>query len=432
MSPFRDLLKRNRNYRWMWFGQIVSEIGDHFNNIAVFSLALNLTGSGLAVTGVMLARAVPAVMAGPVAGVVLDRMNRKAIMFASDLFRGTLALLFIFTLNQRGAGLLYVFSALLMFASPFFTSGRSALLPSIATADELHTANSLTQTTQWTTLTVGALLAGTSVMQFGYQGAFVVNAASFFVSAFCISRLKLSKTDAQVGRKPSQPGGVPVKPWHEYAEGLRYMKSRPLILGLSLVNVGWATGGGAAQILFTLFGEVVFKRGPAGLGTIWGSAGLGLVIGGVLAHRIGPSLSFRNYKRLVGISFVLHGACYILFSQMTGFWWACFFMMLSRVAMAICAVLNFSQLLRHVPNEFRGRIFATFESLTWSVMMLSMLGAGVASQTYSPRVIAAAAGALSSLSAVWWAYANWTGRLPEPEEVGTGSDEGEIHGSPTL
>ena len=370
-------------------------------------------------------------MAGPIAGVVLDRLNRRAIMIASDLFRGVLALLFIFTVHQKGAGLLYLLSALLMFASPFFTSGRSSILPVITTEGELHTANSLTQTTQWTTLTIGAFLAGTSVMEFGYAGAFVLNAVSFFISAFCISRLRLAEGSFQARRPSGVKDQGAERPWRDYAEGLRYMKSRPLILGLSLVNIGWASGGGAAQILFTLFGEVVFNRGPAGLGTIWGSAGVGLVIGGVIAHRLGPRLSFSAYKHAVTICYVIHGASYVLFSQMPGFWWACFFMAISRTAVAICAVMNFSQLLHHVSNEFRGRVFATFESLTWSVMMLSMMGAGIASQSYSPRTIGAAAGVLSSLTAVWWGYANWSGRLPEPE-VEEGGGEVELPGAPNA
>ena len=85
MSGFVNLLRRNRNYRYTWLGQIVSEVGDHFNTIAVFSLALNNTGSGLIVSGLMISRAIPAVMAGPVAGVLLDRMDRKHLMIASDL-----------------------------------------------------------------------------------------------------------------------------------------------------------------------------------------------------------------------------------------------------------------------------------------------------------------------------------------------------------
>src|SRR6187399_2440272 len=99
MNPFITLLRRNHNYRNTWMGQVVSEIGDHFNNIAVFSLVLANTHSGLAVSGVMLSRAVPAVLAGPIAGVLLDRLDRKKVMIASDLIRFVVALGFIFTVD---------------------------------------------------------------------------------------------------------------------------------------------------------------------------------------------------------------------------------------------------------------------------------------------------------------------------------------------
>ena len=213
----------------------------------------------------MLSRAIPAMLAGPLAGVVLDRFDRKRVMIASDLVRAVVAAGFILTVNHPKAWLLYVLSGLLMLASPFFTSGRASILPSIATSEELHTANSLTQTTQWTTLAIGAFLGGTSVMQFGYQWAFAGNALSFLVSAFCISRLFLPGRGFRPPRRALTEAEV-VRPWHEYTEGLRYMRSVPLILGLLMVNIGWATGGGAAQILFTVFGELVFNRGPAGLG----------------------------------------------------------------------------------------------------------------------------------------------------------------------
>src|SRR5947209_5137978 len=178
MSDFGQLLKRNRNYRYAWMGQIVSEVGDHFNNVAVLSLAVEETHNGAVVAGLMLSRAIPAVLAGPIAGVLLDRFDRKRIMIASDLIRGIVALGFIFTVG-RPSWLLYVLSGLLMFASPFFTSGRSSILPTIANKEELHAANSLTQTTQWTTLTIGTFLAGASVAQFGYAWAFAGNSLSF-------------------------------------------------------------------------------------------------------------------------------------------------------------------------------------------------------------------------------------------------------------
>jgi MFS family permease len=410
---------------------VVSEIGDHFNNIAVFSLAVAHTKSGLVVSGVMLSRAIPAVLIGPVAGVVLDRLNRKQVMIASDLIRAVVAMAFILTVRRTDTWLLYVLSALLMLASPFFTSGRASILPSIATKDELHTANSLTQTTQWTTLTIGTFLGGTSVMQFGYQWAFFGNSLSFLVSALCISRLFLAGRGFRPPRSSLTEAEV-VRPWHEYVEGLRYMRATPLILGLALINVGWATGGGAAQILFTVFGELVFNRGPAGLGTIWSFAGVGLLCGGALAHIIGRRLSFTNYKRSIAICYIVHGGSYILFSQMRSFTWALVFIALSRAGVGFSSVMNMSQLMRSVPNGLRGRVFATMESTTWSVMMISMMLAGIASQHWDPRTIGAIAGALSSTTAIFWGWAQFTGRLPEPAREGVDPEEIEVHGEPNV
>src|SRR5581483_5087163 len=149
VAGFWSLLKSNSNYRYTWMGQVVSEVGDHFNSIAVLSLTLHLTGSGLAVGGVMIARTLPAILAGPFAGVALDRFDRRKIMIASDVIRSILALAFILILRFEQRWLLYLLSSLLVFASPFFTNGRSAVLPRITSAEELHTANALTQTTSW-------------------------------------------------------------------------------------------------------------------------------------------------------------------------------------------------------------------------------------------------------------------------------------------
>jgi MFS family permease len=431
MPGFWQVLRGNANYRRMWVGQVVSEIGDHFNNIAVFSLALATTKSGLVVSGVMLARAASAILAGPVAGVLLDRLDRKRVMIASDLVRGVVALGFIFMAGSEDTWLLYLLSALLMFASPFFTSGRSAILPRITTPEELHTANSLTQTTQWTTLTIGTFLAGASVMQFGYKWAFFFNSLSFFFSAYMVWRLKPPKEGFAPRPAAMTEAGV-ARPWHEYKEGLDYMRSNPLVLGIALIGVGWATGGGAAQILFSIFGEVVFNRGPAGIGIIWGCAGIGLLAGGAVGYWWGKRARFAQYKNTIVACYVVHGGAYILFSQMRDFYWALFFIALSRAAVAVSSVLNMSQLLRRVRDGYRGRVFATMESMVWTTMMISMMLAGVASQYWDPRAIGAVSGALSSTTAIFWGWANWTGRLPEPAEEGVPPEEVEVHGEPIV
>jgi len=90
-------------------------------------------------------------------------------------------------------------------------------------------------------------------------------------------------------------------------------------------------------------------------------------------------------------------------------------MMFSRVGMAVTSVLNNSQLLRHTPDQFRGRVFATLESLRWSVMIVSMAAAGIASQFTGPRTIGLVAGSFGLLTALAWGWADLRGRLPEPQ-----------------
>ena len=223
-----------------------------------------------------------------------------------------------------------------------------------------------------------------------------------------------------------------MRSWREYREGLRYMRSIPLLFAIAMVHVGWATGGGAAQILFGLFGDIVFKRGSVGIGTIWSCAGLGLVVGGVYAHWLGPKLSFHSYKRTISICYLVHGATYVMFSQMQHFWAALVFIALSRAAVAVSSVLNMTRLLLTVEDDFRGRVFATLETLTWGVMMLSMMGAGAASEHYSPRTIGAWAGVLSSTTAIFWAWTDSRGLLPEPKRAAEEAAEVEVHGEPTV
>jgi len=234
------LLRGNANYRNLWAGQVVSEVGDYFNSVAVLALIMETSGSGLVVSLMFLSRAIPSVLASPFAGVLLDRMERRHVMIASDLFRAVVAILFILTTGDHRPWLLYLLSALLAFASPFFTAGRSAILPSITTPAELHAANSITQTTGWATLSIGAILGGWGVASLGYTGAFVLNAVSFVFSAWCCWRIEPARRSAGgAGRKG--------RGMRDYLDGLRYIRSVPLLIGIGMISVGWAVGGGAAR-----------------------------------------------------------------------------------------------------------------------------------------------------------------------------------------
>jgi MFS family permease len=126
---YRDLLKQNRDFRALWTGQIISELGDWFNNIAVLALAMHLTGSGLVVTAVLLARTVPVVIFGPLAGVITDRFSRRTVLLGADYSRAVLALGFLMVTARDRMWMAYLFTALLTAISIFLQLPRTRLFP---------------------------------------------------------------------------------------------------------------------------------------------------------------------------------------------------------------------------------------------------------------------------------------------------------------
>ena len=418
MNSFAELLRTNRNYRYTWVGQVVSEIGDMFNTIAVLSLALHVTGSNAAVGGVMIARSICAIASAPVAGVLLDRADRRLVMLVSDLVRAVFAAGFVLSFRYRSEWLLYVLSGLLSFASPFFTAGRSAILPKIAQGEQLKTANALTQTTAWLTVAVGAMLGGLSA-SLGYHWAFVINTASFLVSAYAVWKLRSPDGNFRAARAEVEEHEVHrAHFWGEFTDSLRYMQRTPLVLAIALSYVGWASGGGAAQILFTLLGEQVFRGGPGVVGLIWGFAGVGLVIGGFVGHYALKRLNYKQYLHAVWINYLIHGFSYALFAA-GGLLSAIVFIMLSRIAMGTNNVLNRTILLTHVPDRYRGRVFTTVEGLLNATMLVSLGAASAATVHYPIRTVGVIAGLLSASTAVFWAWAVWANKLPEPTRDGT-------------
>src|SRR5438034_523125 len=92
LNIYLSLLRHNRNFRLLFFGQAISQLGDWFNAVAVYALLLDLTGSATAVAWMMIVQFLPIAIVGPVAGVVVDRSNRRRLMIAADLVRGVLIL----------------------------------------------------------------------------------------------------------------------------------------------------------------------------------------------------------------------------------------------------------------------------------------------------------------------------------------------------
>ena len=151
MQEYLNLLRNNRNYRYLWLGNVVSLLGDWFNLLASAELITNLTNSGVAISSLFLARYLPLFLASPLAGVVADRFSRRTIMIWSDVLRAVTVLGFLLVRSTEQIWLLYLLTVLQFVLSAFFTPARSAIIANVVPQKDLVTANALDSFT-WSTM----------------------------------------------------------------------------------------------------------------------------------------------------------------------------------------------------------------------------------------------------------------------------------------
>src|SRR5262249_27520132 len=192
-SGYLELLRGNRSFRLLWLGQVVSQMGDWFDTIAVYTIALRLTGSGRAVALIMVARFLPSVVMGPLSGVVADRFSRRSIMITADLLRAVVVLGCLMVRHPDQMWLVYLLTIFQLAFSAFFEPAKTAAIPSIVSDRELLSANAIASVTWSAMLTLGAATGGFVAGWFGTDAAFILDSLSFVASAILIASISFPK-----------------------------------------------------------------------------------------------------------------------------------------------------------------------------------------------------------------------------------------------
>src|SRR5919199_1312826 len=187
---------RSPRYFPLWLGQLISNFGDTLHYIALVVLVFHLTGQGLAVAGLVAAEVVPVLVLGPVAGVVIDRFSRKAVLIGADLFRAGLVLTLLW---PQGAWHAYLVAAGLAAGNAFFNPTVQAVIPVLTTEEQRLAANSVAWSTGRLVQVVASAVAGGLIALVGTGPAFALNAASFVASALLITALPIPRRTGAVG-----------------------------------------------------------------------------------------------------------------------------------------------------------------------------------------------------------------------------------------
>jgi DHA3 family macrolide efflux protein-like MFS transporter len=293
-------LFRNRNFVALWIGQTISFIGDYFYFLAIPIMVERLTGSALAVGLSVIANALPMLLLGPVAGVFVDRWDRKRTMIAADLLRGVLVLACLLVRTSDQVWIYYVVGFLMSCVSRFFFPAQNAVLPLVVRdRNDLLAANGLMQIVQTAGLLIGPALAGFSIGLWGEQVAFVVDSATFFVSAAVVATMTVPRTTAG-----HAPGGGVSSMLSEMREGVVYLFTNRTMVGVLICLSVVMLGIGAMNVIWVPFMRRTFGLGPEGLGAVDTAQGIGMAIGGIalgfLAARV-------RKKRLAGWSIIFIG-----------------------------------------------------------------------------------------------------------------------------
>jgi MFS family permease len=401
------LLRANRDFRMLWLGQVVSQLGDWFDTIALFTLVLKLTGSGRAVGLVLVARFLPSVVLGPLSGVLADRFNRRHIMIASDAARALVVLGFLFVRRPEHVWLVYLLTVMQLAFSAFFEPARSAALPSVVAKRDLVTANSISSVTWSAMLTLGAAVGGPVTDWFGTDAAFVTDSLTYVVSAVLVWRMRLPRRAPRPKTRLTAAKALGVT---DTLEGLRYVWHRPRVLALLLVKPAWGLGGGILTLL-PVFGEEVFRLslhaavGGAALGmsVLYAARGVGTALGPLLTRRF-YSETRAQMQHAIGISFLVAGGFYVAFGGEQSFTLALFWLVVAHAGGSVLWVFSTVLLQSSVEDEFRGRVFAAELMLMTLAMAASNYATGEALDRFgvSPRTAAVAIGLFFLLPGLLW------------------------------
>ncbi|MBC8285699.1 MAG: MFS transporter [Nitrospinae bacterium] len=366
-----QLLRQNKSFRNLWFGQVVSELGDWLNSIAIYALILRLSDSGMAMAGAMMAKLLPIVLISPIAGVVVDRIDRKTVMIASDLLRFVVVLGFLFIEDQSTLWFIYALVILEISLSGFFEPARSAIIPSLVPKEHLVTANALSGSTWSVMLAFGAALGGVVVSLFGIQVAFIVDACTFLISAWFISKIP---SVAKPAEKPKKKNG-----FKEFADAMRFLRKEPVVLVLSLLKSGLAVAGGIMTLIPLMASQVLSK--PAmlslGIGILYSARGLGAAAGPLLVKRLfGETATVLHWS--IAAAFFLKAISYLFIANSENLLTLSFGVAAATLFGSIIWVFSSALIHLSTPDKYLGRVFSFELAIMTLIMGISNWGVGFA------------------------------------------------------
>jgi predicted MFS family arabinose efflux permease len=411
-----SLLRRNRDFRALFFASVISLGGDWFLWVAINSFIFEATDKAIYVGLAILAQESAFFLASPIGGALADRIDRRKLMIVCDLARAVVCVAFLLV-GPETIWLAYVLLPVLAtFAAPF-DPALSAATPNVVDPDDLPAANALNGSLWGTMLAVGAGLGGLISAAFGADTAFLVDAVSFLVSAALLSSIRRSFSES-TERATEHPGVVEAT-----RETWRFARRDHRVLSLLAVKFGFGAAAGLLALI-PVMALKVFDAGNVGFGILMAARGVGALIGPFLGHRIaGPG--HRRIFPAIGLSLAVFGLGYMAMGAAPS---------LAIAAVTICVahlgggsqwMLSTYGLQVLVPDHIRGRIFGfDYMLITLSLSISALIASAVADQIGARITVSILGGVAVCWAVVWFVLSRGVRRTGLDGSIESDADAG--------
>ncbi|MDP2913060.1 MAG: MFS transporter [Candidatus Omnitrophota bacterium] len=408
MIHFREVLK-NRNFLFLWLGQLVSNFGDRLNQMALVALVYQSNpGSEIALAKLISFTVIPVFIVGPIAGAWVDRLNRRNIMIISDILRGLLVLSIPVFIVWRQILLVYLVIFLTFSLSRFFIPSKMAIIPEIVAKDKLLVANTLQDTTHMIGNVVGLVGAGiiVNIACIGAIGGFYIDSATFFISAALIAMMAQRKFVREVrdglrDTKKALGDSLRRSVFSEIKDGFNYLIKYSNMRFVMSVFFLLMAGAGAVSCVIIVFIQKAFGTSTRDIGFLGMFLVTGLLIGTVLFGRFGQKV---NRKKAIHLSFIASGIFISLFAFFVRAYPNLFVagILSALLGMSVSPIAISTNTLTHetIPEEIRGRIFSSLEAVIHLAFLLFMFVAAYAAKFLGRSWILLAVGAVFSLCGI--------------------------------
>jgi predicted MFS family arabinose efflux permease len=374
------MVLRHRDFRLLWLGQFVSKLGSQFNYIALAWLVLQATGSALATGGVYLAQVLPAALLGWVAGVPVDRADRRRLMFHCDWIRAVLVLVLplAFALHNLQEWLIYAVTFAISGLSLLFFAAEKSVIPVLVPAEDLTEANAWAEMTEQVGALVGPVLAGLLIALLPSPVHILyLDAASFAVSALTL--LVMNWRD-----RPSRPPGGAGQMLREAREGLSCLLRHPLLRVVFFTAAAVNFLVSPFTVVFPVLSERVFHAGASGFGWLMGAFGGGMLLGSLAAS---PLARWLRPATLIYGGMALLGAALAGVSSCPGLWPAVALTAVAATGVGPSNAVILTMVQRATPERLLGRVFASLSGLVQVAVPLGVAVASPLLDLWGPRQV---------------------------------------------